>query len=79
MTATPTGASATGLILVASSRGWRATVIVGAGLGSGVSDVALARRARSLWATGGILTRLGGDAAIWTVPFSRLSHHQDEI
>lgn len=79
MTATPTGASATGLILVASSRGWRSTMIVRAGLGSGLSDVALAPRARSLWAIGGILTRLGGDAAIWRMPLSRLSHHQDEI
>ena len=79
MTATPTGVSATGLVLVASSRGWRATVIVRTDLGSGVSDVALARGTRALWATGGILTRLGGDAAIWSVPFNRRSHHQDNI
>ena len=79
MTATPTGASATGLILVASSRGWRATVIVHAGLGSGISDAAMAPRTRSVWATGGILTRLGGDAAIWSGPMRRPGRDPDEI
>jgi hypothetical protein len=79
LTATPAGASATGLILEASSRGWRGTLIVRAGLGSGISDVALAPRTRSLWAAGGILTRLGGDAAIWSGPFGRPSRHQDTI
>ncbi len=77
LTATPTGASATGLILEATSRGWRATLIVRAGLGNGISDVALAPGTRSLWASGGILTRLGGDAAIWSGRFSRPSRHQD--
>jgi hypothetical protein len=79
LTATPTGASATGLILVASPRGWRGTIIVRAGLGSGISDVALAPRTGSLWAAGGILTRLGGDAAIWCGPLRRPSRHQDPI
>jgi hypothetical protein len=78
VTATPTGAAATGLILEASSRGWRATLLVHAGLGTGISDVALAPGTRSLLATGGILTRLGGDAAIWSGPFSRPSRHQDD-
>jgi hypothetical protein len=78
LTATPTGAAATGMILVASSRGWLATMIVHAGLGTGISDVALAPGTRSLWATGGILTRLGGDAAIWSGPFSRPIRHQDD-
>jgi hypothetical protein len=77
LTATPTGASATGLILVASSHGWRATMIVRSALGLGISDVALVPGTRSLWATGGILTRLGGDAAIWSGPFDRARRHQD--
>jgi len=78
LTATPTGPSATGLILLASSDGWRATLMVHSGLGSGISDVALVPGTRSLWATGGILTRLGGDAAIWSGPFDRPTHHQDD-
>lgn len=71
LTATPANASATGLIVHASPRGWGSTIVVAGGLGSGVSDVALAPRTSSLWATGGILTRLGGAAAIWSGPMTR--------
>jgi hypothetical protein len=68
LTAAPANASATGLIVRASPSGWGSTIVVDDGLGSGVSDVALAPRASSLWATGGILTHLGGAAAIWSGP-----------
>jgi hypothetical protein len=78
LTATPASASATGLILRASSRGWGAAISIQSGLGSGVSDVALAPGTRSLWATGGILTRRGGDAAIWTGPFARTGRRSDD-
>ncbi len=71
VTATPANAAATGLILHASPGGWGAAIVVQSDLGSGVTDVALAPGTRSLWATGGILTRLGGDAAIWTGPLAR--------
>jgi hypothetical protein len=71
VTATPPNAAATGLILHASPDGWGATIVVRSGLGSGVSDVMLAPGTASLWATGGILTRLGGDAAIWSGPLAR--------
>lgn len=71
LTATPANAPATGLIVHASPRGWGSTIVVAGGLGSGVSDVALAPRTSSLWASGGILTRLGGAAAIWSGPMIR--------
>jgi hypothetical protein len=80
LTATPASASATGLILHAWPGGWGATIIIQSGLGSGVSDVAMAPGTRSLWATGGILTRLGGDAAIWSGSFTRTGRRSiDEI
>jgi hypothetical protein len=75
LTATPVDVAATGLILHASPRGWGTTIVVADGLGSGVSDVALAPRTSSLWATGGILTRLGGEAAIWSGPILRGGSH----
>jgi hypothetical protein len=74
LTATPASAAATGLIVHASPSGWGSTIVVAGGLGSGVSDVALAPRTSSLWATGGILTRLGGAAAIWSGPMVRTDH-----
>jgi hypothetical protein len=78
LTATPANASATGLILHASADGWGDTIVVADGHGSGVSDVALAPGTSSLWATGGILTRLGGEAAIWSGPMARADHDADD-
>ena len=78
VTATPANASATGLILEASAHGWQVAISIQSGLGSGVSDVATIRGTRWFWATGGILTRLGGDAAIWTGPLARAAHHADD-
>jgi hypothetical protein len=68
LTATPANASATGLIVHATPSGWGSTIVVAGGLGSGVSDVALAPRTGFLWATGGILTRLGGAPPPWSGP-----------
>ena len=79
LTATPADAAATGLILRASSQGWGPTIVVQSSLGSGVSDVALAPGTWSLWATGGILTRLGGDAAIWSGPIARADSDADHL
>ena len=70
--------TAGGLILRASSQGWGPTIVVQSSLGSGVSDVALAPGTWSLWATGGILTRLGGDAAIWSGPLARADSDADQ-
>lgn len=65
VTATPAAGSSTGLILEATAAGWHSVRRINSALGSGVSDVAVTNNGRSLWASGGILTRLGGDAAIW--------------
>jgi hypothetical protein len=67
VTATPADASAAGLILQVSATGGWPMVTAQSWLDSGsVSDVALAGGARSLWASGAILTRLGGEAVVWT-------------
>jgi len=67
VTATPASASASGLILQASAGGGRVAVSPWSWLSTGgASDVALAGSARMLWVSGAVLTRLGGDAVIWT-------------
>ncbi len=76
VTATPADASAAGLILEVSAAGGRPVVGAQSWLDYGsVSDVALADGATSLWASGAVLTRLGGEAVIWTgqlgQPFSQ--------
>jgi hypothetical protein len=66
VTATPADASASGLILQVSSGAGYPVVTAQSWLAGGsVSDVTLAG-GRSLWATGAILTRLGGEAVVWT-------------
>ena len=65
ITATPADAAASGLDLAGSRDGWRSAITIQSDLGSGVADVALVRRTRSLLASGGILTRFGGNAVIW--------------
>jgi len=67
ITATPAAGPAAGLILQASVKGWRPAITIRSHLGSGVADVAMLRRARSLLASGGSLTRAGGNAVIWTL------------
>jgi hypothetical protein len=78
ITATPADAAASGLILQAGANGWRPAITIQSDLGSGVADVALMRRTRSLLATGGILTRLGGDAVIWAGPVGRAAYRPDD-
>jgi hypothetical protein len=67
VTATPADASAAGLILqVAATGGWPVITAESSLADGSVSDVVLAGGTRSLWASGAILTRLGGEAVIWT-------------
>ncbi len=67
VTATPADASAAGLILqVAAPGGWPVVTAESWLADGSVSDVVLADGTRSLWASGAILTRLGGEAVIWT-------------
>jgi hypothetical protein len=77
LTATPASLSAMGLIIQASARGLLSAITIRSGQGSGVSDVAMPAAARAVWASGGILTRLGGDAAIWVGPVARPAYQPD--
>jgi hypothetical protein len=76
VTATPAETAATGLILQADAAGWRLVAVIRSGFGSGVSAVAVRPRTLSLMASGGVLTRLGGDAVIWEGPLARATHHR---
>ncbi len=77
ITATPVGAAASGLVLQAAATGWRSAITIQSDLGSGVADVALVRQTRSLLASGGILTRLGGDAVLWMRRLGSASYRPD--
>lgn len=76
VTATSVHPAATGLILQAWARGWGPTIAVASPFGSGVSDVA-AFQGRSVWAVGGMLTRLGGNAVIWHADLGRPADRDD--
>jgi hypothetical protein len=65
-TATSPGLLGNGIILELTSAGHLTWTSIASSLGSGVSDVVFANRDHLLWASGGILTRLGGNAAVWT-------------
>lgn len=77
ITATPARGDAAGLILEASSAGWRPGILVQSVLGCGVSDAALVPGTRTVVASGGILTRLGGNAIVWALPTARTRHRAD--
>ena len=77
LTATPAHADAGGLILEASAAGWRPAVLVKSDLGCGVSDATLVRGTRAVLASGGILTRVGGNAIVWVQPAARTRHRAD--
>jgi hypothetical protein len=76
VTATPAEAAATGLILQANAAGWHRAITIRSGLGSGVSAVAVLRGTRLLLASGGVLTRLGGDAVIWEGQLTRVAYRR---
>jgi hypothetical protein len=65
LTATPTSLAATGLVIQASVHGLLSATIIQSADGSGVSEAILPAGARDIWASGGILTPHGGDAAVW--------------
>ena len=76
VTATPAQASAAGLVLQVNAAGEDRVTAIRSGLGSGVSSVALLRGTRLLLASGGVLTRLGGDAVIWEGRLTLSAHHR---
>jgi hypothetical protein len=65
-TATSSGLLGDGLIIEITNRGHLTWSTIASSLGSGVTDVAYAPQSHMLWASGGVLTRLGGNAALWT-------------
>jgi hypothetical protein len=65
LTAEATSLPAHGLVLHVSAAGLRSRSNVLAGMGSGVSGLALLRGPNAIVATGGYLTPAGGNAAIW--------------
>jgi hypothetical protein len=71
VTATSAGLLPVGLIAVVSPAGRMSWSTIASSFGSGVSDVAFAPSTGLLWASGGILTRLGGDTAIWRRAIAR--------
>ena len=72
-TATSPAQLPTGLIVTMSGEGRVTTSVITSALGCGVSDAVVAVRTGSIWASGGTLTKLGGNAAIWvrTTPGDR--------
>ena len=76
VTATPAQASAAGLVVQINAAGQRRVTAIRSGLGSGVSAVALLGGTRMLLASGGVLTRLGGDAVIWEGRLTLRVHHR---
>jgi hypothetical protein len=76
VTATPADASAAGLILQVNAAGQRRATAIRSGLGSGVSAVAVLHGTRMLLASGGVLTRLGGDAVIWEGRLTLTAQHR---
>lgn len=76
VTATPAGAAATGLILQVNAAGWHRAIVIRTGLGSGVSAVAVVRGTRLILASGGVLTRLGGEAVIWEGRLKAVAHRR---
>jgi hypothetical protein len=76
VTATSDGLLPVGLIAVVSPANRMSWSTIVSSFGSGVSDVAFAPTTGVLWASGGILTRLGGNAAIWQHPIARPDEHR---
>lgn len=66
-----------GLIVVMTRAGHLTSSAIASSLGCGVSDAAFASGTGVVWASGGTLTRLGGDAAIWVRTPPAMSRRAD--
>ena len=65
-TATPSAQQMpAGLIVMMTGKGHLGTSAITSALGCGVSDALVVARTGAVWASGGTLTKLGGNAAIW--------------
>ncbi len=70
-TATSSGILGAGLIVQLTNRGRLSLSTIASSFGTGVSDIAYAPWSHTLWTSGGILTRLGGNAAAWELVLLR--------
>jgi hypothetical protein len=70
-----------GLVAELTGQGHLTWSAIGSSFGTGVSDVAYTPATRTLWASGAIETRLGGNAAIWalTEPRARKLASQGDV
>ncbi len=76
-TATSSGILGAGLIVQLTSGGSLSLSTIASTLGTGVSDIAYAPWSHTLWTSGGILTRLGGNAAAWELVLPGPDVHGD--
>lgn len=79
-TAMSAGLLGDGLVIEMTSRGHLTSSTIASSLGSGVTDIAYVPRSHMLWASGAVLTRLGGNAALWTLtlPHARPQADHDD-
>ena len=65
VTATSSALLPTGLIVLVTDAGRVTSSAIGSSFGSGISDAVFDSSSDAIWASGGTLTMLGGDAAVW--------------
>jgi hypothetical protein len=65
VSATSSALLPTGVVILVTNTGRVASSAIASSLGNGVSDAVFNPSTDVIWASGGTLTRLGGDAAIW--------------
>ena len=65
LTATSSALLPTGLIVLVTDAGRVTSFAIGSSFGDGISDAVFDSSSDAIWASGGTLTRLGGNAAVW--------------
>lgn len=80
-TATAPAQLPAGLIVMMTGKGRVTTSAITSALGCGVSDAVVVARTGAVWASGGTLTKLGGNAAIWvrTATAGGRDHDDDDV
>jgi hypothetical protein len=65
VTATSSAVLPTGLVVLMTNAGRITSSTIASSFGAGISDAVFDSATGAIWASGGTLTRLGGDAAVW--------------
>jgi hypothetical protein len=65
VTATSSALLPTGLVVLVTNTGRVTSSAIASSFGNGISDAIFDPSTGAVWASGGTLTRLGGDAAVW--------------